>query len=286
MPRPVGPVDRLRSRARARWGPAVADRLPRRYTRLGRVAVVPLPEALRPHFVELGAWYADALRVATVLRPKGPVHGEDRAPDLEAIHGEDTVTEVLEHGTRYRFDAARLLFARGNKTERARIATEVRPGEHVVDLFAGIGYFTLPIARASPRTRVTAIERNPLSFRYLVENLRLNGVGGQVAPLCGDNRELPLPRDADRVLLGYLPSSLPWLGTAIERLGPGGGTLHVHLVVDARSGAAGAEQEVRSAVARRSVPVEDVRGRIVKAYGPGRSHAVVDCRIAAGRTAG
>jgi tRNA wybutosine-synthesizing protein 2 len=279
MPRPVGPVDRVRLRARERWGDAAAARVPRRYTRLGRVAVVPLPEELRPHFATLGEWYSDELAVETVVRSRGPITGEDRRPALETVYGNGTETEVVEHGIRFRFDAARIMFARGNKTERARLAAEVAPGERVADLFAGIGYFTLPIARAEPTVRIVAVERNPVAFRYLAANLVRNGVDAQVLARCGDNREIPLPGEMDRVLLGYLPSSLPWLDRALGLLRPDGGLIHAHWVVDAAVGAAGAETEIRDALARRGAQVVDVRPRIVKSYGPGRSHAVADCRV-------
>ncbi len=275
----TGPVDRLRERARAAWGDEEARALPRRYVRWGQVAIVPLPERLRDRFPDLGGWYADALRVRTVLRPRGPVTGEDRVPDLETIHGGPTETEVLEHGTRYRFDAARLLFSRGNTSERARLAREVRPGEQVIDLFAGIGYFALPIARSSPSVHVTAVERNPTAFRYLVENIHRNGLDGRVTAVLGDNREVELPHPVDRVVLGFLPSAVPWAGRAAGLLGPAGGTVHVHLVADAAGGIPEAEAAVRSAFGRHRAEVDGTRSRVVKAYGPGRVHVVVDARL-------
>ncbi|MDE3106767.1 MAG: class I SAM-dependent RNA methyltransferase [Acidobacteriota bacterium] len=46
------------------------------------------------------------------------------------------------------------------------------PGDHVVDLFAGVGLFSLPLARAvGARGRVTAVESNPNSVRDARVNL-------------------------------------------------------------------------------------------------------------------
>ncbi|HEV2316067.1 MAG TPA: class I SAM-dependent methyltransferase family protein [Thermoplasmata archaeon] len=273
----TGPVARIRS-ALARDGfSQLAARLPRGYARFGSVVLLQLPEDLRTEFPRIGRAYALELGADAVLRRSGPVEGEYRHPRVERIFGDRTETEVLEHGVRYRFDAERIMFARGNKTERARAGRIVRAGELVVDLFAGIGYFTLPAALSHSSVQVVAVETNPLSYRYLLENIALNGVSGRVSAVLGDNRRVPLPwGEAHRVFLGYLPSSLPWIPLALRALRPAGGSLHVHLVVGSR----GANEEARHAVhdQLRTQGRTDARltVRPVKPYGPGRTHCVVD----------
>jgi tRNA G37 N-methylase Trm5 len=42
------------------------------------------------------------------------------------------------------FDVTKSMFASGNGTERMRVARFPAAGETIVDLYAGIGYFTLP----------------------------------------------------------------------------------------------------------------------------------------------
>ncbi|EQD54692.1 Protein of unknown function Met10, partial [mine drainage metagenome] len=170
------PVDRVRARLAERAGPAAAALLPDGYVRLGHVLVVRWPETLRPHYPDLAAALAGTLGARTVLRVAGPIEGELRRPTVERLFGTDTEVTVVEHGVRWRFDAARIMFAAGNRTERARAGTLVRPGETVVDLFAGIGYFALPAAKVGRAARVVAVDRNPESVRYLEENARLNGV--------------------------------------------------------------------------------------------------------------
>jgi tRNA wybutosine-synthesizing protein 2 len=279
----IGPVDRVRARVCAELGAEVASRVPRGYQRMGDVLLVHLPAELAPHYDRLGRFYAEATGTQTVLRYAGPARGEYREPSADRIFGTSTETELLEHGTVYRFDASRLLFARGNKTERVRLAREVRPGEQIIDLFAGIGYFAIPLARADPTVRVTAVEANPLSYRYLAENIERNGVASQVRPVLGDNRTVELTTGAaDRILLGYLPSSLPWLGRALELLRPEGGWLHVHLVAGAKGGLLEAESRVRAALASKGAVPSEIAVRKVKSYGPGRIHAVVDVRASPG----
>jgi len=279
----VPPAERVRERLRAAAGDRAANAMPRGYQRLGRVLVLRLPAGLLAHGAELAdAWRAE-LGVTTVLAHVGPIDGELRRPRLVRLGDGPTETEVVEHGSRWRLDASRLMFAAGNRTERLRFARAVRPGEAVADLFAGIGYFTVPAARARPDATFVAVEKNPVAFAYLEENLRRNGVESRVRAVLGDNRAVELARGSfDRVLLGYLPSSLPWLPRALELLARPLGTLHLHLVADARDGVHRAEQAVLAALGGLgAVPDGPVAGREVKPYGPGRTHVVVDACVRA-----
>lgn len=276
----AGPVARVRARLLRDLGPHVAEALPDGYQRLGRVLVVRLPESLRPHFAQVGEAYRAELGVATVVRRRGPVSGEWRAPDLEVISGAGTETEVTSEGVRYRFDAARVMFSEGNRSERSREGRLVGPGETVADLFAGIGYFTIPAALPGRASVVHAVEQNPESHRYLRENLRLNHVEGRVRAYLGDCRTVDLPLGTfDRVLLGLLPSALPYVPRAVSLVRPEGGWLHVHLVVGAREGGGEAARRVEAAIAAAGAAVLDTRARTVKEYGPGRVHSVVDARV-------
>lgn len=275
------PAERVRQRLRAVAGDAVAEAMPRGYQRLGRVLLLRLPPVLAPFGALLGEAWSEEIGVETVLNHRGPITGEFRRPHLELLYGAETETEVVEHGSRWRLDASQLMFAAGNRGERLRFAREVLPGDRVADLFAGVGYFTVPAARAQPRARFVAVEKNPVAFRYLEENLRINGVGSRVRTVLGDNREVDLGRRSfDRVVLGYLPSSLPWLARAVDLLDARGGTVHLHLTVDARGATGLGAAAVAGELERGGgTLLEPVRAREVKPYGPGRSHVVVDAVV-------
>ncbi|MCI4366477.1 MAG: class I SAM-dependent methyltransferase family protein [Thermoplasmata archaeon] len=279
MSRP-GPIERIRGKLEERSGPQVAALLPVHYQRIGRVVLVRWPEALRPEFPWLAKELAQAVRSEAVGRLAGPVEGERRLPKVERLLGESLETSVLEDGLRYRFDAARILYSRGNNAERARWARLVRPGEHVVDLFAGIGYFALPAARHGRAADVIAIEENPVSFGYLAENIARNHLEGVVRPILGDNRTVALPEAAaDRVVLGFLPDAVPWVGRAVGLLRPTGGGLHVHLLAGTRDGSGEGIERVRAEIERVGRTLRDAQVRTVKAYGPGRVHLVVDAEV-------
>jgi tRNA wybutosine-synthesizing protein 2 len=278
--RPLAPVERVRVRVASTAGAPSAALLPEGYQRLGRVLVVKLPEELRARFPEIGEAYRRELGVETVLCRSGPIAGDWRVPATETIAGGPTETEVREHGLRYRFDAAQLMFAAGNRSERLRAGRLVRPGEVVADLFAGIGYFTLPAAVLGRARRVVACEANPLSHRYLVENIERNGVADRVSTFAGDNRKAPLlAGQFDRVFLGLLPSAVPWVDRALPLLRADGGWLHVHGIEGVRPGGEEVAAELRRRLELLGGAVDSLTPREVKAYGPGRRHVVVDARV-------
>jgi tRNA wybutosine-synthesizing protein 2 len=272
----------VRRRLAAVAGEQVAAEMPKGYHRFGRVLVVQRPASLAPFDTFLGNAWREELGVETVLVKSGPIDGELRTPRLSCVAGGPTETEVVEHGVRWRFDAARIMFAAGNRTERRRMGRLVRPGETVVDLFAGIGYFAIPAARFGHAARVFAVEKNLLSVRYLRENVARNGVESRITIVAGDNRTVDLPRDAfDRAILGYLPSAIPWVPRAVELLRPTGGWLHVHAVADVHAPLAGSARAVEEAAASAGAhPTAPSQVRVVKPYGPGRHHVVVDARVA------
>ena len=282
--RRLPPAARVRARLAATLGAARASELPDGYQRLGHVLLVRVPPGLWPHRREVGRAWVEELGVDTVLARTGPVGGELREPHAETIAGDRTETEVVEFGVRWRLDAARLMFAMGNRTERRRVRDLVRPGERIADLFAGIGYFAVPAALVDPSVRVTAVEKNPVAHRYLVENAAANGVAERLTAVLGDNRRAELaPGTFDRQFLGWLPDARPWLGRAVELASPGRAWLHVHFVDDVRTSLAGSAGSVERALAALGRTVDRAASaREVKPYGPGRRHVVVDARLGAG----
>lgn len=96
---------------------------------------------------------------------KGHIHGETRKPDYELLYGNDTITVHVENGVKYKLDVARIMFSPANVKERVRMAEVAKPGELVVDMFAGIGHLSLPMT-VHKGARVIAIEKDPYTFRF------------------------------------------------------------------------------------------------------------------------
>jgi tRNA wybutosine-synthesizing protein 2 len=280
------PIRLIQQRAAAVPGLDV-DRLPKRWQKIGRVLVLRPLGDLAPMWDAIAPIYADVLGAETVVEDRGRIHGPWRVPDVLRTWGGGTGTEHLEDGVRFKLDVARVMFSPGNLGERMRIARIGRPGETVVDLFAGIGYFSLPIAVHGSPSRVVACEVNPIAHHYLLENIRLNRAGTVEARL-GDCRAVAPEGVADRVILGHF-EAVKYLDVAFES-SRGSATLHVHGLSrlggrrpeeDADRGIPPPEIRARlhEAAVRHGYRVLDARTRFAKWYGPHRAHVVVDASV-------
>lgn len=132
-----------------------------------------------------------------------------------------TFTTHVENKTRYSFDVMRVMFSSGNTEIRMHFGTIEAKDEIVVDMFAGIGYFTLPLAIHGKPRMIHALEKNPDSAAYLQMNAYQNGVADRITVYCGDNREVAgtsLDGQCDRVLMGYIPSCKEFIPKAVQFL--------------------------------------------------------------------
>ncbi|MBM4237654.1 MAG: class I SAM-dependent methyltransferase family protein [Euryarchaeota archaeon] len=250
--------------------------LPDKWERIGDVLILKIPTELEPYGPLIAESYAEAVGTKTVCEDLGKIIGPYRTPNLKVIFGKETETIHLENGIRYKLDVAKLMFSSGNVDERKRMGELDCEGETVVDMFAGIGYFTLPIAVHAKAERVIACEINPLAHRYLKENLALNGVEGKVDPFLGDNRDLPGEAFADRVVMGYVGTTHEYLPKAMSLVRPGG-VVHYHETcpIDLLPGRP--IQRIAEAAAGREHRILTMRE--VKSYGPSTIHVAVEFEL-------
>ena len=252
--------------------------LPRGWSILGKVIAVKID----PRIHHLKGRIGDALleiypRCSSVLLDRG-VDGPFREPSRELIAGcEKTETVHREDGVAFKLDPMKVMFSPGNMRERMRMG-RLGGGEVVVDMFAGIGYFTLPIAVHSRPKKIFAIEINPVAYGYLLENVRLNGVDGIVLPLHGDCAALTPEGVADRAVMGYVGTTDRYLDAGIRALRQGG-VLHYHQTVPERLYPGRLEDDLTEAASRAGRSAKIERAARVKKYSPGMLHAVIDARI-------
>jgi tRNA wybutosine-synthesizing protein 2 len=197
-----------------------------------------------------------------------------RRPSTEIVYGEDTESIRLENGIRYEFDVSRIMFASGNIDERSRMKEMDCEGETVVDMFAGIGYFTLPIAKFTGARKVFACEKNPDSYKYLIRNIERNDVSEKVIPMLGDNRNIQGKMFADRVIMGYVQTTSVFLPKALEMV-KRGGTIHYHDTFYVNDH----KERIEGIFAATGTDFEIERIREVKSFAPSVSHYVADVRI-------
>jgi tRNA wybutosine-synthesizing protein 2 len=151
-----------------------------------------------------------------------------RTPSTEVLWGEVGKVRHQENGYIYHLDPRKVMFSQGNRVEKIRMATLVRDSdcvERVADMFAGIGYFTIPIAGSGGH--VHAMEINPVAFDYLKQNVLVNGLSDFVTVSLGDCKEL-LSGIYNRILMGHF-DAINYLPAALEHVEVGS-TIHVHSI--------------------------------------------------------
>lgn len=209
----------------------------------------------------------------------GRITGLKREPEVEVIVGDGTETIHRENKCSFKLDVARIMWSKGNTTERKRMSLIPEDGEVIVDMFAGIGYFSIPMAVHSNPQRIYSLEINPLSHGYLCENVKINKVEDVVKPILGNCREVAPQDVADRVLMGYIGNTHEYLDVAMNAL-KNGGTLHYHeSVPDNIKFKRPVERIIKAARTAGRGEVEILKTRIIKPYSPGVYHVVIDARI-------
>ena len=182
--------------------------------------------------------------VATVLKAKrlakkaGKISDDDfRTPKVAMILGSDTWASRTENGIFYTWDISKSMFSVGNITEKQRLSRLDCRGQVIVDLFAGIGYFTLTYLVHARADYVYACEWNPYAVQALKINLAKNNVENKCTILEGDNRLKCPVNVADHVNLGLIPSSAMSYEVGCRALKQEtGGILHIHGNVRTKSG--------------------------------------------------
>jgi tRNA (guanine37-N1)-methyltransferase len=259
--------------------PALRDSLPSSFDVVGDIAVIKIPEALRHHREAIGqaiiAWNP---KIRVVLEDGG-VQGEHRIRKIERIAGERRTTAVhMEHGLRYHVDLSQAYFSPRLASERKRIADLVRAGEAVADPFAGVGPYSILIAKRRKPREVYASDANPIAVKLLRENVAANrtdhvtiwegearSVLRQVPPL--DRVILDLPHSA----MDYLPESLRALGDR--------GTVHLYSILE-EADEQDRREAIDSAAGAMGVHVTHLAIRHVRAYSPTKYHTAFDLTVA------
>jgi tRNA wybutosine-synthesizing protein 2 len=230
--------------------------------------------------------------INSVYLKKGEIKGIFREPQIEILAFRHNIAEkiatIKENGCIYRFDITKLMFAKGNINERVRIAKQVKSGEIIVDMFAGIGYFSVPIGKLSNPKKVYSIELNPNAFYFLNENLKLNHISHKFETFNSDNRKivqylLDNGVKADRVVMGYLPPPMDFMDSAFK-ISKKGTIIHYECLLN--EDLEKKKKEVKeilsqilekAKIQKKSVKLLSIN--YVKSFKPHVNHEVLDLRV-------
>ena len=208
-------------------------RLPRALDVIGDICIIEIPSELSEYKSVIGEAILNTHRnVRVVLAKAGKVTGTFRLRDLDFIAGEKrTKTLYREYGCSYYVDVAKAYFSPRLSHEHQRVAQLVAETETVVDLFAGVGPFAVPIAKNCSSVKVYAIDINPVAIELLGRNARLNRVESRIHPIVGDARQIFNEKFvglADRVIMNLPETAHKFIDVACRAIKLSGGVIHFY----------------------------------------------------------
>ncbi|MBU5575128.1 MAG: class I SAM-dependent methyltransferase family protein [Candidatus Aenigmatarchaeota archaeon] len=253
--------------------------LPRGYNLFNDVLIIKLKKELYKYKKEIGKAILQTLPyVKTVILEK-EIKGIKRTPKIEIIAGKKkTKTIFSEFNCYFSIDFSKAMWSGGNKFERQRIVKQIKKDEVIVDMFAGIGYWSIFIAKLSPAKIIYAIDLNKDAIKFLKKNIKLNKISN-IQVLYGDCRKFSkkLENKADRIIMGYLKDTEKFLPYALK-IAKKECIIHFHRLIHEKE-----INEVKEKILR-IIRENKCKGKIlniliVKSMAPKINHYVFDIKI-------
>ena len=259
-----------------------SDELISAFDQVGNIIIVRIPDSLLSKKKLIGETLLEQVKSAeSVFYQSSSVGGEFRTRDLEILAGNDkTETEYRETGCRFVVDVKNVFFSPRLSSERARIAELVNDNEVVVNMFGGLGMFSI-IAAKKKKCTVYNIDINPDATRLCEKNIALNKLVGNVITIHGDALEViknQLENKSDRTLMLLPEKSDEFLNSAVLTT-KNNGVIHYysHIHADKKLDAPKlSELHLMEKIHMKSIIL---KSKIVRPVGPRFYQTVVDVRI-------
>lgn len=262
--------------------------LPRSYDIVGDIAILELKADLVPYEQKVAQTILGIhSNIHAVYTKAGQVEGDERIRPLRHLAGETRTTTVhREFGCSFKVDLSKAFFSPRLSTEHQRVANLVDEGERVVDMFAGVGPFSILIAKTRKDVTVDAIDSNPEAVRLVDENARINKVASKLKIHLGDARTViheKLLHQATRAIMNHPSASRQFVGAACDALSPLGGVIHYYMFSEGQDPEVGAIRELEYTLKPIGYKIREIRTtHRVREVAPMKWQVVVDAQITPG----
>jgi len=252
---------------------------------IGGIIIIKIPDSLNQKKRLIAKVLLQKVNNAySVFCQTSGVQGDYRLRKLEFLAGINSpITYYKENGCTFKIDVANAYFSPRLSTERMRIASMVKDNEVIVNLFGGVGTYSILIARKNKTAKVYSIDSNIFAHELCIENSTINKVNDRVFSLLGDAKLVVsnrLKEKATRVLMPLPEKAREFVDEAISSLINGEGTVHyfAHIKADNKKDAIekGAIESIDAFNSYKS-SIEGVR--VVREVGPRLYQIVSDVRI-------
>jgi len=220
--------------------------IPKSYDLIGNIAIIEFDKFEHIENKELSNYKKEIAKAITIVNKKiisvyekkSEIMGTYRLRDLALLYGENkSETIYRENNCTFKLDIKKTYFTPRLVYERRRIAnSKIRKNELIVDMFAGVGPFSIQIAK-NHDVRIYAFDVNPDAYNYLKENVKSNTLKGEVIPYNLNVKDLLKPSDtldkslqgkADRIIMNLPEKSIEFIDIACFLMKKSGGFLHFY----------------------------------------------------------
>jgi len=198
---------------------------------IGNIAIIKIPETLSSKKKLIADTLIEEIKaIKTVFCQVSGIEGDYRLRKLELLSGENTsITVYKEHGCTFKVDVIYAYFSPRLSTERLRISNLIKPNEVIVNMFGGVGTFSIIMSHNNKTSRIYSIDSNPIAHDLCKENIEINKLTRNVFPILGDAKlEITnkLKGIATRVLMPLPEKAREFVDTAISSLANNRGIVH------------------------------------------------------------
>ncbi len=257
--------------------------IPKSFDMIGDLIVVEIPEELIDYEKLIGETILKLHQsIVSVFKKIEPVKGDYRLRNLSLVAGKSSTHTIhKENKCIYELDIEKVYFSPRLVTEHSRVCNLVKDGELILDMFAGIGPFTVLIAKHRQVT-IYAIDLNPDAIFYLARNVLANKVDDRVKIFEGDAKELlqsTIDEKFDRIIMNLPSKAYQYLDIAIKSLRKNG-ILHYYQFVSEEEYPDEIERYLEEEIEKNGRNLEKLLNiRKVRAYAPHLWHIGVDLLI-------
>jgi tRNA (guanine37-N1)-methyltransferase len=264
----------------------IVDLLPSSYDIVGDIVIINIEDKEITNNYYYSSEIGKALQevhghIKTVLNKSKEHHGTFRTQDLDYLWGQNKKeTTIQENGCYLKTDVEKVFFSTRLSTERKRIASLVKPGEVVGVFFAGVGPFSIAIAKLSNPKEIISIELNPLGVRYMEENIVKNKMEKIIIPIEGDVKEIckKYPDYFDRIPMPLPKSAENFLDDAIFSI-KNKGIIHIYNFVPKNQPFKEIEKILKEKEKKNNCKIETVYKKVIRSFSQTTVQIVMDLKI-------
>jgi tRNA (guanine37-N1)-methyltransferase len=252
---------------------------------IGDIVIIKIPEELERKKEIIAKILINKIKsVNTVFQQISAVKGEHRIRKLCFLAGiNKTNTEYREHGCIFKVDVVNTYFSPRLSTERLRISKIINKKEKIINMFAGVGTYSIILAKKNPDCLVYSIDSNPVAHNLCIINSRLNKVQDRVIPILGNARSIienDLKEKATRVLMPLPEQASEFIDSAIMALENNKGIIHYFAHIKANNKLHALENgKINCQDNFKFYQYKLISGRVVREVGPRIYQTVFDVEI-------